>query len=135
MNSQKEKNHSATVSETTIDACSDCGARCCHDITMLITKPRTKTEINELTQYLHYDTASVFIRSRKWYLTFKGRCIYLSDKDRCTKYPKRPPRCRKHAPPGCEKFDIWYDVLFETPEDFEGYLENPANGGKRRPHM
>ncbi len=102
--------------------CKACKAPCCRGITMLITKPRTKTEINELTQYLHFDTASVFIRNSKWYLMFDGKCIYLSGNNLCKKYTKRPPRCRRHNPPACERFEQWYDVLISTPEEFQDYL-------------
>ena len=101
-----------------------CDAPCCRDITMLITRPRTKTERNELTQYLHYDTATVFIRNNKWYLTFEGKCMYLSRNNLCKKYIKRPPRCRRHNPPNCERFAEWYDVLISTPEEFAEYMEN-----------
>jgi len=107
---------------TTESPCIDCDAPCCRGITMLITKPRTKTDINELTQYLHFDTSTVFIRNNKWYLMFEGNCIYLSKKNLCKKYTKRPARCRRHNPPDCEKFDKWYDVLISTPEEFGAYL-------------
>lgn len=112
--------------------CVECDAPCCRDITMLITRPRTKTDVNELTQYLHYDTAKVFIRNNKWYLTFEGRCIYLSKNNLCKKYRKRPSRCRRHNPPECERFALWYDVLISTPEDLEGYLHNSKTGESGR---
>ncbi len=111
------------VKEDNGDVCMTCDAPCCRDITMLITKPKTKTDINELMQYLHFDTAKVFIRSSKWYLMFDGKCIYLSRKNMCKKYTKRPARCRRHNPPGCERFADYYDVLISTPEEFEDYLE------------
>ncbi len=104
------------------DICKTCNAPCCRDITMLITKPRSKADVNELTQYLHFDTARVFIRNNKWYLTFDGKCIYLSKNNLCKKYTKRPARCRRHTPPDCERFADFYDVLFSTPEEFEDYL-------------
>ena len=104
------------------NVCLACDAPCCRDITMLITKPRTKTEINELMQYLHFDTARIFIRNRKWYLMFAGKCIYLSKNNMCKKYTRRPARCRRHNPPDCERFEKYYDVLISTPEEFEEYL-------------
>jgi hypothetical protein len=106
------------------NVCMQCDAPCCRDITMLITRPRTKTERNELTQYLHFDTARVFVRNNKWYLTFEGKCMYLSRNNLCKKYTKRPPRCRRHNPPNCEHFAEWYDVLISTPEEFAEYMEN-----------
>ena len=108
------------------DVCMTCDAPCCRDITMLITKPRTKTEINELTQYLHFDTSKVFIRNKKWYLTIDGKCIYLSRNNLCKKYSKRPARCRRHNPPDCERFADYYDVLISTPEEFEDYINGMA---------
>jgi len=104
--------------------CMQCDAPCCRDITMLITKPKTQTEINELTQYLYFDTARVFIRNNKWYLIFEGKCMYLSGNNLCKKYTKRPARCRRHNPPNCEGFAEWYDILISTPEEFENYLNN-----------
>ncbi len=118
----KKANKKAKDSEYE-ELCKECNAPCCRGITMLITKPRTKTEINELTQYLHFDTARVFIRNNKWYLIFDGNCIYLSKKNMCRKYTKRPARCRRHNPPDCERFAEWYDLLFSTPEEFEEYLD------------
>lgn len=103
--------------------CLTCEALCCRDVTMMITKPRTKSDRDELLWYLHYNSARIFIRNRRWYLSFDGACRYLDDNNLCTIYEKRSRRCRNHNPPDCEKFDIWYDTLISSPEEFRAYLK------------
>jgi hypothetical protein len=93
----------------------------------MITKPRTKTEINDVKWYLHYDKVDICIRQNRWYIVVKSKCIYLDRNNRCKKYKERSDRCRRHNPPDCEKFATWYDTRLTTPEEFEEYL-----GKKRR---
>ena len=102
--------------------CIKCPAPCCRDLAMMITKPRTRAEIDDLKWHLHYNTVSVAIRNYRWYLTIKGKCIYLDRNNMCKIYAKRPLKCRQHLPPDCEKFDSWYDVLISRPEELEDYL-------------
>ncbi len=106
--------------------CRECSADCCRDLTMMITKPRTEDDIEELSWYLRIDSVSVFIRKYKWHLLFKGKCIYLTRNNMCRIYDKRPDRCRRHQPSECERTGPFYDTLITTPEE----LENHLDGGK-----
>ncbi len=107
--------------------CKACSAPCCRNLAMMITKPRTRTDINELKWYLHFDTVDIFIRNHKWYLMIKGKCIYLNRNKLCKIYARRPQMCRRHQPPDCERFGKWYDILISTPDKLESYL----NGGRK----
>ncbi len=89
---------------------------------MMITKPKTETDVQELRWEVRFDTVSIFIRKHKWYLHVKGRCMYLTADNLCSIYDKRPRRCRQHNPPDCERCGPWYDVLITTPEELDEYL-------------
>lgn len=88
----------------------------------MITKPRTRDEIEDLKWQLRMDTVNVFVRKYKWHLLFKGNCIYLSRNNLCTIYDKRPGRCRRHDPSECERNGKFYDTLISTPEELEVHL-------------
>lgn len=105
------------------DVCLKCDAPCCNEIVMEVHRPRTKAEIEELEQYLYFETACIYISKRGWHVMFKGRCMYLGKDNLCAKYDSRPGRCRNHVPPDCERFGKWYDVIFETPEEYRRYLK------------
>jgi len=107
--------------------CINCPALCCKDLAIMIIKPETKTEINQLKWYLHFDTVNIFIRNHKWYLMIKGKCIYLNRKNLCKIYNTRPLKCRRHRPPSCERFGRFYDTLISKPDGLENYLK-----GKKR---
>jgi len=108
--------------------CINCPAYCCKDLVIVITKPRTRAEIDELKWHVHFDTVRVAIRNKRWHLVVKGRCIYLNRNNMCTIYERRPKKCRDHMPPDCEKYGKWYDFFLSTPDELEDYLKN----GKRR---
>lgn len=111
-----------TKSSKSKDKCMECSALCCRNLAMLILKPRTKTDIQEVKWYLHFDTVSVFIRNHRWYILVRGNCIYLDKNNMCTIYERRPERCRRHPAADCEMTGDYYDVMFNTPEEFEKYL-------------
>ncbi len=98
---------------------------------MMILKPRTKTEIEEVKWYLHFDTVSVFIRNYRWYLLIEGNCIYLDEHNLCTIYDKRPERCRRLPSANCEMTGEFYDVMMHTPEELEDYLDGQKGKRKR----
>ena len=102
--------------------CIECPAVCCTDLAIPISKPKTQDEVDELKWQLQYDTVHVAIRDRRWFVVVKGTCIYLGDDKLCTIYDGRPPRCRKHKPPNCERFGSWYDALITTPEELDRHL-------------
>ncbi|MHC4661072.1 MAG: YkgJ family cysteine cluster protein [Planctomycetota bacterium] len=106
------------------DECLDCDGLCCSDLAIMITKPRTSTEKNNIKWYLHYDKVEIYIRHNMWYIVVKSKCMYLGRNNMCSKYRERSNRCRRHNPPDCEKFGSWYDKKFTTPEEFEEYLKS-----------
>jgi uncharacterized protein len=108
-------------------ACISCPALCCHDLAIPINRPRLKADIDDLKWQLRYDTVHVAIRHQQWHLVVNGRCIYLDDNDLCSIYDQRPPTCRNHNPPGCERFGRWYHYWIDSPEQLDAYL-----AGKRR---
>ncbi len=123
MKKQKRKKSSkGKLDHNDKDVCIHCPSICCHDLTHTITRPRTRADIDELKWDLQYDTVTVFIKNRRWHEVIKGRCTYLSKKNLCTRYEKRPEKCRNHKPPACEQFGQYYDVLISTPEELDNYL-------------
>ncbi len=112
--------------------CEGCDARCCHDLAMMIIKPRTRADIDQVSWYLHFDTVQIFIRNHRWYLLIKGRCIYLTQDNRCGIYDRRSERCRRHSPDTCERYTPYYDTLLTTPEELRSYLKSLRAPVKRR---
>ena len=99
-----------------------CPSECCKDLTIQILKPRNREEVEDLKWQLQFDTVRVYLLRKRWYMLVKGRCMYLGSDNRCRIYDKRPERCRRHNPPGCERFGRYYDVMLNTPEDLERHL-------------
>jgi Fe-S-cluster containining protein len=104
--------------------CLKCPAHCCRDLVIVISKPRTRAEIEELKWHVHFDTVRVAVRNNRWHLVVKGKCIYLNRNNLCTIYERRPKKCRDHMPPDCEKYGKWYDLFLSTPDELEDYLKN-----------
>jgi Fe-S-cluster containining protein len=114
--------------------CMKCKAPCCQNLAIAVTKPRRIHEKELLKWYLHYDTVQIYIRNRRWYLLITGTCIYLSKKNLCTIYDKRPQICRAHRPDGCEITGQWYDTLLSSPRDLETFLKRgKLKRARRRP--
>lgn len=108
--------------QTTKTACGDCPAICCHNLSIIILKPKTKKEIEDLKWHIHYDTVQVYILNNRWHLYIKGKCRYLKRNKLCSIYEKRPSTCRRHNPPNCERFGEFYDTMLSTPEELDNYL-------------
>jgi hypothetical protein len=102
--------------------CISCKAVCCHNLSIPVTRPRTRTEKEELKWYLHFDTVQIYIRKQRWHLLIKGKCIYLKKNTLCAVYESRPQVCRDHSPENCEMTGSWYDELFSTPDELDAYL-------------
>lgn len=102
--------------------CGNCPSLCCRDMVLPIEKPKTREDVEELKWQIQYDTISVFVRSYRWYLLIKGKCMYLSRDNLCKIYERRPDKCRRLSPPDCERYGDFYDVLIKTPEELEDYL-------------
>ena len=107
---------------TTRKECGRCPALCCKNLSIRILRPRTKAEIEDLKWQLHFDTVRVYIRNNRWYELVEGRCMYLTEDNRCEVYPDRPDVCRRHNPPECEFFGKYYDIMIETPDQLEAHL-------------
>jgi Fe-S-cluster containining protein len=112
--------------------CKKCTAPCCRNLAIAVTKPRCIHEKEVLKWYLHYDTVQIYIRNRRWYLLIKGTCIYLSKKNLCTIYDKRPEICRAHRADGCEMTGRWYDALLFSPGDLDALLKRERLKEARR---
>jgi len=112
--------------------CSDCPAKCCRELVLVMEKPRTRSDIDYYKWQLQYDTVQLAISNYRWYTVIAGRCIYLDKHNLCTIYSRRPDKCRRHNPPECEHYGKWYDVLLSTPEELEAYLEKEKLRKKRR---
>ena len=80
-------------------------------------------EIDDLRWKLHFDTVKVYIKSRRWYLLIKGKCMYLSDDNLCKIYDRRPEVCREHKSDSCEMTGQWYDKIISSPEELDAYTK------------
>ena len=103
--------------------CQGCPSLCCRDMVAPIDKPKNRFELDELKWQLQYDTIRVFIVSRRWHLLAAGRCMHLTQKNWCRIYEDRPQKCRVHNPPDCEHYGEFWDVMFNTPDELEAYME------------
>ena len=106
--------------------CEKCDAPCCRDVAIPFTRPKNKTEVENLKWYLHFDAVRIFIKSHRWYYTIKGKCIYLSNKNLCKIYDQRPKICRDHQAESCEITGKWYDEMFSYPEELAEFLNKKA---------
>ena len=118
--------------ERSNDLCADCPAKCCHTLLIPFKKPRDESEIAYYKWHVQYDTVRIAIRSKRWYLAIKGRCIYLNDADMCTIYERRPDTCRDHNPPNCEHYGEWCDEIIETPEELDYWFEKERECARKR---
>lgn len=128
----RKRGESQKTSGRANPGCNGCPALCCHDLAVVIEKPRRKCDIEHYKWHLHYDTVSLAIRNKRWYLLVKGRCIYLDDDNLCTIYDRRPRKCRDHNPPECERYGCWYQTRLDTPEELEAYLAREKRKKERR---
>ena len=108
--------------KTTVPVCETCGAKCCHDLVVPVRKPKTPGDVEDLKWHLMYESVHLFIRSHRWYLLFRTRCMYLDADNRCTIYERRPRRCRDMKPPDCEHFGDFYETIIRTPQELDAHL-------------
>ena len=116
--------------KTSKEVCSHCPSLCCKNLSMMIYRPENRSEVEDLKWQLRFDTVKVYIRNHRWYQLIEGRCMYLAEDGSCLEYDGRPNKCRRHNPPDCEFFGSFYDVMIETPEELEAYLESRRRRGK-----
>jgi Fe-S-cluster containining protein len=115
------KKKKSVVAQSGHESCEKCGSLCCRNLAMIIGRPKSKKELQDLKWQLHFDTVRVYISGKKWYLMVDGKCRYLGLNNRCKCYDVRPAVCRKHNPPHCEYYGRFYDVMLQTPEELEAY--------------
>ena len=103
--------------------CQKCGAKCCRYFALEIDEPDTVKDFDDVRWYVAHGKTSVFVEDEKWYVQVFAKCQYLDKENRCRIYDRRPRICRKYDLEECE-FDGWDpDVLLETPEEVEAYVE------------
>jgi hypothetical protein len=117
--------------ETSNEVCSQCPSLCCKNLSMMIYRPGNRAEVEDLKWQLRFDTVKVYIRNHRWYQLIEGRCMYLGEDGRCLEYRGRPNKCRRHNPPDCEFFGVFYDVMISTPDELEDYLDSRRRRKKR----
>lgn len=114
------KNRKDNVSD---NLCTDCKSECCHDLVMEIDSPKNHKDLETLKWYLHFENSFIFIYQNTWYQMFRSRCRYMDKKTMlCLNYENRSDRCREHNPPKCERYDKWYDILFDDKKKLEDYV-------------
>jgi Fe-S-cluster containining protein len=110
------------LANPTHSACRGCPARCCHNLSVLISQPASSREIADLRWRLHFDTVTLYIQDGLWYMKIAGRCRYLQDDSLCSIYDERPMQCRTHEPPFCERYMLPDYIVITTPEELDRYL-------------
>ena len=114
------KNRQKTVSEK---LCRDCNSLCCHDLVMEISTPKNESELKTLKWYLHFRHSFIFIHEKTWYHMIRSECRYLDKKTYlCKNYANRNDICSKHSPPKCERYESWYDIIFDDQYELEKYI-------------
>ncbi len=119
--------------QTTHEVCSMCPSLCCKNLSLMIYRPETRADVEDLKWELRFDTVKVYIRNNRWYQLIEGRCMYLGEDGRCTEYGGRPNKCRRHNPPDCEFFGKFYDIMISTPDELEDYLDSERRRKKKGP--
>lgn len=103
--------------------CENCPSLCCKNLSIMITRPRTKGEVEGLMWQLHFKAVKVYIRKYKWYMLVDSKCMYLDGIGNCRIYNKRSKRCREHDPDICEYNGKWFDSIFHNPVDLQKYIK------------
>lgn len=108
-----------TVSD---NLCANCRSMCCLDLVMEIEAPRSSKDLETYKWYLHFKHSFIFIYKNIWYHLIKSECRFLDKKNMlCTNYEDRVKKCRDHKAPKCERYEKWYDVIFDSPSKLENY--------------
>ncbi len=99
--------------------------RCCHHVSLQLDTPEDEADFEDIRWYLLHENVKVFVDGVDWYIEFATPCTKLAD-ETCTIHDVRPAICAGYDPDNCERHGDYWDVLFETPDDLEGYLvDNP----------
>ena len=106
--------------------CARCDALCCRYLATEIDAPLTKREVDDIRWYLLHRGVSVFIDAEdRWFLSFGSVGRELAENGRCRDYARRPRLCRDHGRQdgSCEAYGPLHRVRFDSPEDFEAWLD------------
>jgi hypothetical protein len=107
--------------------CEQCNALCCRYVAVELETPDCRQDYDNIRWYLLHNNVKVFTNyDDEWYLEFVTDCSKLDDQGRCTGYTNRPQLCRDHGDDDdiqCEFMDNPYNLLFETAEQFEQWLD------------
>ena len=121
-----------TEQKMTLQDCDGCPGLCCKGLESKVTRPRTAQEIADVRWQLHFEHIQFFIRNRYWYQLLVTPCMYLDENNFCVVYDERPPVCREHLPPSCERYGSIYDTLIATPEALDTFIANEKKAKKRK---
>ena len=55
------------IKEKIKKGCAICSGMCCKNLSLIIGKPVTKPEVEDLKWQLHFDKVKVYIRSSRWH--------------------------------------------------------------------
>jgi Fe-S-cluster containining protein len=87
-------------------------------------EPKEPSDYDFLRWFLMHERATIFVDEGTWCLLMHTECKHLQPDLRCAIYATRPQVCRDYSTESCEyDEDLVYDRYFETPEQFEEYLE------------
>ncbi len=104
--------------------CADCNSLCCHDLVMEIESPTSDDDLQTLMWYLHFKHSFIFINDSQWYHMIRSECRFLSKVDKlCKNYERRTNKCIEHTPPNCERYESWYEQIFDDPYMLEEYVQ------------
>ena len=104
--------------------CFECGGECCKKLAFNIDAPKTKSDFEDIKWFLFHENTIVYIDNEgDWLVQVPARCTKLDKNGRCTIYEKRPPICRNSKLEDCEKNTNEMDIVFETAEDLEKYMQ------------
>ena len=113
------------------NGCKGCPALCCNGLEEAIIRPTTHQDVENLKWELYFVNTRVFIRAKRWYKMTMGQCRYLGEDNRCSNYENRPQICRDHNPPNCEYHGDIYDVMFQTPDELQVFIDKEKKARKR----
>jgi hypothetical protein len=101
--------------------CSDC----CEYIAIPISRPRSRSDFDELFWYLLHRNVWIFVDDENdWFVQINTPCLELSE-HRCGAYLRRPHICRDYAVDECTTYAPGDPdkYLFKSPADLIGWIK------------
>ena len=101
----------------------ECGAACCHYVTVPLDTPRSNEDFDNLRWYLMHEDTHAYKFEGDWVLLVDRRCRHLLPNNVCGAYEKRPQVCKDHEPTDCEHVaEVQYDLYFDDDAALETWL-------------